>query len=279
MNTAVGTAGGAAGGALGGAIGGIIGAPILPPIGGLIGRWLGGAIGRAAGRAAAEALANAMENANEEAEQESAEEAEATCAECGEIDCFTPPDGADPAEFAKQLKEQQDAIKRMSPDELLQNIDRYALQGRGAGDALARRLARDAYRVRRLAEERARLLAMGRTPAQAATEAAINIAREMRDLDVLHTPDLGAGGSGDISGLGNRSINRSIGSQWGKGRADQLRRAAEEAKKQGKDKMDVELEICSDGGQGGASPGGTSPGGGPSPGSGSGAGSGNIPMS
>ena len=80
--------------------------------------------------------------------------------------------------------------------------------------------------------------------AAAAREAAEIVGREMRDLDVLHTPDPGAGGGGRISGLGDRSVNRSIGGQWGNGRAAQLKRRAEQAREQGVGQMDVELEIC-----------------------------------
>ena len=77
----------------------------------------------------------------------------------------------------------------------------------------------------------------------------------MRDLDVLHTPDLGAGGGGRISGLGDPSVNRSIGSRWGNGRAARLKRRAEQARVQGVDQTDVELEICGEAGNA-APPGG-----------------------
>ena len=84
-----------------------------------------------------------------------------------------------------------------------------------------------------------------------------------------------AGGDGTISGLGDARVNSSIGSQWRHGRADQLRQNAENAKKAGAEKMDVELEICPEdegGGAGTSSPSTSGPG---SPGSGTG----DVPMS
>ena len=231
-----------------------------------------------AGAAAAEALAQMMEDANTDAETETKEEeAENTCAECQEIDCFTPPEGADPEEFARQLKEQQDAINNMSPDELLGNMDRYAEFGRPAADAAARQAARNKWIADRTRALTGQYRAEGMSAADAAAKAAGDAASEASGLNATHTPDLVAGGDGTISGLGDASVNKSIGSQWGHGRADQLRSNAEEAKKQGKDKMDVNLEVCPDdkGGKSGTE--GTS---GPSgaPG-GSGSGSGTPPMS
>jgi hypothetical protein len=45
----------------------------------------------------------------------------------------------------------------------------------------------------------------------------------METQAVLHDPDQVAGGDGDaLTGLGNSSVNSSIGSQWGNGRAEEL---------------------------------------------------------
>jgi Novel toxin 15 len=99
--------------------------------------------------------------------------------------------------------------------------------------------------------------------AAAGTRAAEQATRELRNLNATHALDLVAGGDGSISGLGDASINKSIGAQWRGTRAAQLRRAAEEARKKGKDKMDVELKECPPGsnsspsGDGGGSGGGS----------------------
>lgn len=63
-------------------------------------------------------------------------------------------------------------------------------------------------------------------------------------MDATHTFDLVAGGDGSISGMGDRQINRSMGAQWSHGRAAKLRDAAEKAKSEGKDRMNVDLKEC-----------------------------------
>ncbi|WP_116084339.1 polymorphic toxin type 15 domain-containing protein [Tropicimonas sp. IMCC34011] len=258
-----------AGGVVGGAIGSFLG-----PLGTLAGRAIGSRLGGMAGRAAAEAVASAMTDANEDAEEMSDEDASTSCAECGEIDCFTPPDGADPEEFRRQLKEQQDAINEMSPDEILGNMERYANEGRGAGDAAARRAARDAYRTRETRNRTTELRRQGLSRPDAEAQAGQEVAEAMRSLDALHAPDGIAGGDGTISGLGNRSVNRSIGGQWKNGRADQLKDIAEQSQREGMEKMDVELDICPEDGEAGS--GGTESGAGS--GDGDGSGQGDTPM-
>lgn len=265
-----------AGQIVGGVVGGALGS-IFGPVGTAIGRAVGSRVGKAGARAAAAAIANMMEDANDDAAEETREEDQATtCKDCGDIDCFTPPEGADPEEFARQLKEQQDAINDMSPDEILNNMDRFSSgAGRGAGDAAARRQARDQYRDRRVEEVTRENRAAGMSRGDARTAAEASVAEEMSSLAATHVLDMIAGGDGTISGLGDARVNSSIGSQWRHGRADQLRQNAENAKKAGAEKMDVELEICPEdegGGAGTSSPSTSGPG---SPGSGTG----DVPMS
>lgn len=272
---AAGTAGGIAGGIIGGAILG----PILPPIGGLIGRWAG----RALGRAAAEALANMMDDANEEAEDLSESDATTACAECGEIDCFNPPDGVDPEEFRRQLKEQQDALREMKPQDILDNMAEYAANGRPAGDAAARRAAREGYVTNNLPQRIPNHMGPGVSIEDATALAREELLNEIVDQDATHVVDLIAGGDGGISGLGNRSVNRSIGSQWrhrGTGsdrtRAQQLKDYAEQAEAEGADMSGLELNMCGDE-NGGDTPTGT---GDPGAGQGTQGGEpGNVPMS
>jgi polyhydroxyalkanoate synthesis regulator phasin len=203
-----------AGGVLGGAIGGVLGGPV----GAWIGRAIGSRVGGMAGRAAAEAIASYMEGANEAAETETKEqEAAKTCVDCGEIDCFSPPEGSTPdqiEEFKRQLKEQQDAINDISPDQLVKNMENYEEFGRGAKDAVDRATARDGWIQNRVTELLKRDPSMTRKGAEQAAKG------ELSTMDVIHTPDLSAGGTGKISqhngGMGPRSVNRSIGSQWSK---------------------------------------------------------------
>jgi hypothetical protein len=69
--------------------------------------------------------------------------------------------------------------------------------------------------------------------------------------DATDALDWIAGGDGRISGMGDSSVNRSIGNQWRLRRSgslltrrEQLRMAAEKSKEQGRRKMDVRLEEC-----------------------------------
>ena len=268
-----------AGKIIGGIIGGGLGS-ILGPIGTAAGRAIGSQVGRAAARAAAAAISQMMEDANEDAEEQTEEQdATQTCADCGEIDCFSPPDGADPEEFARQLQEQEDAINNMSPDELLNNMRNFRANGRGSGDAAARRQTRGEFRTRRTRELTEEYLANNPTMSigEAQAAAAAQAGRELAELAATHVLDMIAGGDGSISGLGNSRINSSIGSQWRHGRAEQLRQNAQKAKEQGAEKMDVSLEVCPEegaDGQGGSTPTESGPG---SPGTGSG--TADVPMS
>ncbi|RWX14054.1 hypothetical protein EHI42_19045 [Rhizobium hidalgonense] len=237
-----------AGGALGSVIGGFLGGPV----GAWIGRAVGARVGGMAGRAAAGAIANYMEGANEAAETETKEqEAAKPCVDCGEIDCFKPPKGSTDdqiTEFKRQLKEQQDTINEIPPDTLLKNMDTYEKIGRGAEEAVDRATARNNWldnKTADLVEE-----GLDETAARAAAQ------KELRTMDVIHTPDLSTGGTGKISehngGLGPRSTNRSIGSQWSKTgdtsektRLEQLKQHAEKAKERGEG-MNADLKICNE---------------------------------
>ena len=246
--TALDTAGEMGGRIAGGVLGGVIGS-VFGPIGTLAGRYVGSKLGAMAGKAAAAALANAMEKADEDVEAVPDTKAE-PCKDCGEIDCFSPPEGADPDEFKRQLQEQQDAINNMKPGDLLNNMQKYASGGRPAGDAAARRLARKDGQAARASDLTQQFRSEGMSASDAASKAASQVASEMAQLNATHTLDLIAGGDGSISGLGDASVNKSIGSQWKNGRAAQLKKHAEVAKKKGK-KMNVELNPCPDKGGGG----------------------------
>ena len=163
-----------------------------------------------------------MEDANEGAEEETRDqEAAVPCENCAEIPCFNYPDGADDAkreEFDRQLKDQQDAINEMSPDDVLDNMDSFAENGRPPGDAAARRQAGNDW-IRDRAEELRDEEGLGREAAEAQAQ------RERSGLAALHTPDLIAGGSGLIKGMGNKGVNSSLGSQWRHGTRQQTPRS------------------------------------------------------
>jgi len=250
-------------------IGGVIGTwlgrmagAVFGPLGGIAGGVIGKQAGQFAGRAAGVAIASMMEGANEDAEDLSDEDAEATCADCPEIDCFNVPEGVDPEEFRRQLKEQQDAINRMEPGEIIENMRQYQDHGRPSGDAAARAKARNNYFSRNIGPRTQKYLGQeyldqGYTLESARKRATDELLDEMADMDATHAVDLIAGGDSTVSGLGNSSVNRSIGSQWrhkGSGpdgqrsdrtRAQQLQEAAE--KRRGRERMeDIKLEVCPD---------------------------------
>ncbi|WP_246658391.1 polymorphic toxin type 15 domain-containing protein [Rhizobium sp. FKY42] len=225
------------------------------PIGTWIGRAAGSRLGGMAGRAAGEALASYMEDANADAEEKTREAEQAKpCVDCGDIDCFKPPEGADDKlkeEFRRQLKEQQDEINRMNPDDLIQNMDHYAKYGRPKNDAADRRLARERDRRTRERELSDEYQSQGITDFE--ERAAAEVAKEMTKLAATHALDLVAGGDGSISGLGNKTINSSLGSQWKGRRAAQLKAHAQKAKEQGK-KLNAKLEECPPDGKASPSP-------------------------
>lgn len=240
-----------AAGAIAGAEIGALGGPVGAAAGAVVGALIGLGIGLLA--------VKAIEKANEDADSSLKDKADSTpCSDCGDgPDCFTPPEGADPDEFKRQLKMQQDEINSLSPDQMLKRLAdgdaQKAATGsyRGAGDALARQKARDA--AVKTAEDKAfdHARKAGKSLAQARQEAAKAGQAAVSGKDALHTIDWVAGGDGKISGMGDSRINRSIGSQWAKTgngsqltRREQLRQAALKAKRQGKNQMNVDLKEC-----------------------------------
>ncbi|MGL4496263.1 MAG: polymorphic toxin type 15 domain-containing protein [Beijerinckiaceae bacterium] len=159
--------------------------------------------------------------------------------------CFQVPEGGDEEEFRKQLKEQEEELKKLSPEEYLKRRADFKNFGRPS-DGADRKAAREEYRVRREQEVRERLARDNPNMSRGdiASAAASEVAKDMAGKAATHALDWIAGGDGRISGLGGASENSSIGSQWRNGRADQLDKIAEEQKKQGKKTLDVDLDIC-----------------------------------
>ncbi len=189
-------------------------------------------------------------NANSSAESEHSSSKPGAVVECPdkaeEVPCFNPPANGDVNEFDRQLKEQEDGINDMSPDEILQNMAKYKPGVRSAEDVAARREARAAAENEKLNEllEKYADQPNGDELAEKETE------EFMKSVDATHGPDSIVGGN-EVTGVGGRSQNRSIGSQWAKNaegdtktRAARVKEAAERAKKAGKNKMNVKLKRC-----------------------------------
>jgi len=162
--------------------------------------------------------------------------------------CFKKPKSGKVSEtdMSDQIGEQQNKINSMDPTELKRRRDKVkALQAQKKGlgslrDSASQNEARDAFRKREL------LKLLKSTPSLGRAGAKKKVAEMMAGLDATHALDIVAGGDPyDISGLQNRSVNRSMGSQWmQKGRLDDLDKAIADALGPPKRKMNFEMKLC-----------------------------------
>jgi hypothetical protein len=120
-------------------------------------------------------------------------------------------------EFEKQVRDQETGLNNLYLDRWEANVDAYAKRaaapgaesGRDPAGTEAQRKFREAYRDRRVKEELAKNGSLKRAGAEAIVDA------EMSKLAALHDPDQIAGGDPtNITRLGSRRVNSSIGSQW-----------------------------------------------------------------
>lgn len=173
------------------------------------------------------------------------------CASCAdEIPCFNTPEGADPAEMKRQLKEQQDKINEQSPEDMQKRLDEADARKnqtgsyRPEGDSSARAKARDDFRAGREDALRRKYRQLGYDSETAQSRAEAETADKMKSLDATHELDAIAGGAEEDSvTLADKSVNRSIGSQW-KSRMRALKDAVTRAKAKGEKKMNVKLDPC-----------------------------------
>ena len=129
----------------------------------------------------------------------------------------------DSVEFKRQLKAQEDGMNQLTVDEYLTNRDRYLAEGR----ALEGNVAQQAAREQALTDKIEELVDSGKSIEDATKQAN----DWMNTQAALHNPDQIAGGNPlNVSGMGDKGINSSLGSQW-KYRIDdvdeQIRKAAE----------------------------------------------------
>lgn len=164
------------------------------------------------------------------------------CKECErKIKCFSKPDGATDEEFERQLKEQEDAINSQSADALLQRHNRLDAAGstKGVRENSVQRAAKKGFKK----GYQQSLQDGGMLPSQAKKAAAAAASGR----HATHTLDIVAGGDAtDISGMGDGSVNSSMGAQWKGARAAALRRQAQDMHDAGKgdQNMNVKLEKC-----------------------------------
>lgn len=110
-------------------------------------------------------------------------------------------------EFMRQLKNQEKGMNDLSIDEFLKNRENYKLNGRSTE---ANKLQKE-FREIALADKIEELMETGVSFNDANSQAK----DWLKDLAVLHDPDQVAGGNPlNLTGLGDKGVNSSIGSQW-----------------------------------------------------------------
>jgi hypothetical protein len=147
----------------------------------------------------------------------------------------------DKAEYERQLNNQQDGLNKLTIDEFLQNRDKYKKYGRAKEGNEAQRKAREEA----LADKIEELLEADDSLSE--SNARDQALKWMETQAALHDPDQIAGGKADkITGMGDKSINSSIGSQW-KSRAvemeDHILRYAKDNKLSNEEKEHTYLNI------------------------------------
>ena len=122
---------------------------------------------------------------------------------------------------------------------------------RGPGDKAGREATRTGAGKQAYRKALKNTLNSNGTQAEAEQAGAVAKQAALQGKDATHSLDWVAGGDGSISGMGDRSINRSIGSQWSHAkpgsrltRREQLRAAAKNAKARAQSKMNLRLKDC-----------------------------------
>ena len=116
-------------------------------------------------------------------------------------------DKFDKKEFSRQLKGQQDGLNDLTVQEYFDNRERYLKEGRSKEGSKAQKLARQKAYENKIDE----LVESGLSPKEAQVEAK----EWLKEQAALHDPDQIAGGDPTkISGMGDRRVNSSLGSQW-----------------------------------------------------------------
>lgn len=113
----------------------------------------------------------------------------------------------DEGEFARQLADQENGMNQLTVEEYLKNRQKYINEGRAAESKVYQQQARDMAYFDKVNE----LCNLGKSKKEAE-----NIAKKWLESEAaLHNPDMIAGGKPqNVGGMGDSSINSSIGSQW-----------------------------------------------------------------
>lgn len=139
-------------------------------------------------------------------------------------------------------------------DEYLKNRDRWD-QMKRAGTSADQAAARSKAIADMAEQNKEKLRSAGMSASEAKTQGMAQAQKTAAGMDVLHSPDLSAGGSASgTTGLGDKGVNRSIGSNWGQGQDEsgvgkRVRTMDESAKsvpesERATTKMNVKLKRC-----------------------------------
>jgi len=148
------------------------------------------------------------------------------------VPCFNKNKKGTSKEYDRQLKDQQNGLNDLTAEEYL--------EGRKAFSSVKRKSTKE-VRI----EFKKKLIDDYKNDGMSKAKATQVATEKMKTLHALHNPDLIAGGTDKVTTFGDKSVNQSIGSQWKK-RVDDLDKAAEKAKKEGKgtSKMNAVLTRC-----------------------------------
>lgn len=113
----------------------------------------------------------------------------------------------DKIEYARQLANQEAGMNKLTVDEYLKNRAKYLEKGRAAEGKAAQKLARQ-----KALQDKIKELRRNGMSAEMAEDKAN---KWIKSQAALHDPDQIAGGNPlNVTGMGDRRINSSIGSQW-----------------------------------------------------------------
>ncbi|MEM5016860.1 T7SS effector LXG polymorphic toxin [Metabacillus indicus] len=113
----------------------------------------------------------------------------------------------DSQEFARQLKDQEIGMNKLTVDEYLKNREIFIARGRAIESNAVQQAAREEAYVQKVNELQREGLSLSKAKKQAK--------EWLNTQAALHNPDQIAGGKVElIGGLGDKRINSSIGSQW-----------------------------------------------------------------
>jgi hypothetical protein len=181
---------------------------------------------------------------------EAAEEAASTMKQ-KKVKCFKKNKNGNPAEYDRQLRDQEKGLNDMTIKEYLEGRDRYEKIGR-KGTGKAQELDRGKYEKELFDKYKSDLLEQD-FDGNVKQEAQRLATEKMKTLAALHNPDMIAGGKDIVTSMGDKGVNSSIGSQWkngvddlGRSRVEALDAAAKSVPESARatTKMNVDLSRC-----------------------------------